>query len=492
MKNFKKIILVALIVTTSSAFSQTKVKFGVDCAITDPTFQEILNDSTKDYRLFFNEFAIEKLRFPGGSPVRYFFWDNSKLSSEARKLLETYYNFRSLPKAVKKMEREIHIPKDIYRKYLQFCCRNNVTPIVQLNTIFYNDSSLLFPIEPFKKYGTQQKLTINRWEKIESNLVAQLDYTHNIIDTVFWEIGNEDYFIYEPEVYGKIVTKYIEIIKNEYPEDQIIVEMANSYWGRSNKDNWNKTLIKYLQANNILSKIDFFAPHFYNNPEEILITSKEIEIKIRETDAQKYESKMKKYFPKTYSPKFFYTEFQVFRKPNKNQHFNTQLHAMEMFYFMMRFAGSKNLYGVIHHCFTSNACGLFFDKKYLDRYPYMKDANKKSTYFAYISPQAKAIKLFYETCGDSILDFHANENYLTLLSKDSNGKYLQILNFSSNEIRIEPLHILPLGIESVIKSKYLFSELNSHQWNINTTIMEEDGLQNSFRLEAYSLLTIQF
>ena len=156
-----------------------------------------------------------------------------------------------------------------------------------------------------KNFPHNEKLLKERYKIILNNISRQLKKGHELCDRIIWEIGNEDHFVYEPETYAIIVEKYVNLIKKLYPNDEIIVEMANSYFGSKTKYNYNKKLISILSQKKLLDKIKYFAPHFYPERTNIIDSQSKLKNKIINSDPLKFENDMVNFFQQTIIPHFF-------------------------------------------------------------------------------------------------------------------------------------------------------------------------------------------
>ena len=88
------LILVNVLSLTDLTKGQQKLFFGLNADIDDPIYQRIIVQSNSEFKELFAEYGIKFIRFPGGIPTRYFFWDNQELSSEALDLLSSYLKKR--------------------------------------------------------------------------------------------------------------------------------------------------------------------------------------------------------------------------------------------------------------------------------------------------------------------------------------------------------------------------------------------------------------
>lgn len=489
------LILVNVLSLTDLTKGQQKLFFGLNADIDDPIYQRIIVQSNSEFKELFAEYGIKFIRFPGGIPTRYFFWDNQELSSEALDLLSSYLKKRGNRRGdiYEKKAGRYKLPKDIYKSFLSFCKKTDIIPVIQLNTSYYISDNKVYPFENFIKNYPNGIIKDDRWDKIEKYIEAQLKFTHTYFDTVYWEFGNEDGSLYEAEIYGKIVTKLTSIVRKLYPSDIIIVQLAPIERRNGEEIDWNDPLIEYLNKNNVLSQIDYFAPHLYDEANKTLDTQKEITDKITSKNVINFEKTRQSSFPKNYVPKFFVTEFAPFLKSYNNADFNTQLHALMMLNYLMKFSGAVNITGVALHGFTGRSNAIFFDTSLTNIYSkYYKSSAGGNKLFYYISPQAKAIKLFFSTTGNFIKQYTETDHLLILVSKNDDEEFIQILNFS-DKIQKSDLskYISGIGKNEITAKTYVFNDLNEHSWELLPENILIESNSNA-PLPAHSFTIIRF
>lgn len=487
-----------LILINTQYLSQSIKKFGVDSYFLDHNFIQIIKEKN-DYKNFFQEYSIKFLRFPGGSSSRYFIWNNTELTRAAYKHYIQYKNRRkNINSNIGDIQTSLNMKNydsyELYSDFLKFCSSNSITPIIQLNTVFYTDNNKLYQIDKFKEFQTDFSIEANRWEVITGKIVEQINFTHKYVDEVIWEFGNEDYYMYNPEEYARIVDHYLEIIDEEYSDDEVIVELANSYYGGRNKKKWNKEFIRILENKLLCDKIDYFAPHFYFDREEVLKGNSDIDKKIIEIDPLAFERELIDYFDNYSNPKFFYTEFGIFKKAYNHPNYNTRLNALLMLYNIMKFQVSKNLYGVIHHGFTQDASGLFFQNSFLKKVDYSVEEfeSEGPSLFKYIPPQAEAIKIFYSTIGDNIVEHIERENCLILVSTRGNNTIIHALNYGNTGMPLGDINFKQqFHDQQVLRRRYYFNELYKRSFNIENNSVHDKSVINRFMaFPPYSLTVI--
>lgn len=429
-------ILIIILIYTCVSYSQEAFYFGVNADVANKDFQKILVDSITNYGTLCKNFNLNVFRFPGGNEARSYIWNNISLTKEAA---GKYYQYLREVNPDKYNEAQRYINKfDInstyYRSFLEFCNRNNVIPLIQLNTDFFGQGDRLFQIKPFTKLQVTD-IQENSWPTILDSLKNQIKFSHKIVNKIIWEIGNEDYFMYKPLVYADIVIKFAKTIKRLYPGDKVCVSMAHSFWGKNNMKNWNIKLVGYLASQDFLKNIDYFSPHFYYHPDQPINNYEQAIDRIKATDFSGFVNDKLSYFPPNYNPKLFITEFSPLLKSYTNPAYNTQLHALMMFYYLFNFVGLNNVDGVINHAFEEHPAGIFF----LNGFVLKKDTliSDSSEVFKYISPEAKAISLLFKYTNGQKLDLKAFSNYLALQSTNPDHKKILILNFSKTDVRID-------------------------------------------------------
>lgn len=489
------LVLLSFILITNQVTAQQKLFFGLNADIDDPIYQRILVKSDPAFKELFAEYGIKFIRFPGGIPTRYFFWDRPDLSPKALDLLSLYLKKRGNRRGdqYEKKSDRYDLPKDIYSSFLNFCKKADIIPVIQLNTSYYVSDNEVFPFENFINNYPNGTIKKDRWNKIENYIEAQLKYTHTFYDTVYWEFGNEDGSLYEAETYGKIVKNLTSLVKKLYPQDIIIVQLAPIERRNGAEINWNDPLIDYLNKNEVLNNIDYFAPHFYDEANKTLDNQKEISDKINSNNVLDFEKSRSSSFPENYSPKFFITEFAPFLKSYNNKDFNTQLHALMMLNYLMKFSGAPKVTGLALHGFTGRSNGVFFDTSLTNVYgKYYQSTVWGHKLFYYIPPQAKAIKLFFNSTGQTIKKYIESDQLLFLYSLNHNENILQILNFSDKEQKINLSDYFPLiDKKEILGNVYIFDDLNSHSWELSPQNLSIDDSSLRTTLPSHSFAVIR-
>lgn len=446
---------------------QKKFLFGLNAPFTDPVLQNIISKPELSSKELFESYHINYLRYPGGIPTRYYFWDHADLTGEAMKLYADYLKGREDKRKdyYSNYSENVKTSKNNYEEFLVYCKKNGVTPIIEFNTTFYISNNKIYQVEKFQKQRSDLLLQSDRWKAIEDYLVAQMKFTHKIVDEVIWEFGNEDYFMYDAEVYANLAINFLNIVKKEYPNDKIIVEMSNSWSKGEKKKEWNKLLINYFDSKGVLGKIDYFAPHFYDNGGEQFENNTEMMSKITRDNVSKFVEVTVANFPNGYKPKLFFTEFAAVMTALDNKNYNTQMHALLYFNYYMRFFASPYIAGIVQHTFTTLKAGFFYSPIVTDKLDYVKESNSTTEIIKYIPPQSEAIKIFFDTVGENLFSFYPTDSYLLLITTSKNNVHVQILNFDD-----KPHEVKFHNIEDLIGNKYgsvktySFNNLNDHYW----------------------------
>ena len=238
---------------------------------------------------------------------------------------------------------------------------------------------------------------------------------------------------------------YIDVIKSLYPQDEIIASFVNTYGeskqtggSKNNKDKYAGEFINRLNQMKLLPQIDYFAPHFYVAAHEQIKTEQDIQKRFQDLDFASFEKNELSYFPNGYKPHFFITEFAVFLGlPQQNLNYNSNLHALMLFDFLMNFYGSSSIDGVIYHSFLGKAPFIFLQQ---DAAAFNNNiANKNSGYnnIGVVPLQAEAVKIFYKNVGDKFVKL-VHDGNLTILVTQSSDRYIYfIINTSQNDVTID-------------------------------------------------------
>jgi hypothetical protein len=499
--------------------SRPKLKFGVNMPFETPSFLKMVSDTT-NYAKFFKDYDIQYLRFPGGSMTRFFIYNSKDLTQQAKEKVFDYYKFREKAKMAKKPDdfvpKAFDFPTDYYEKVLRFCENSNLTPIITLNTCFYASNNKVYQVAPFRKQNESGDVGENKLNKESKNknsetvvnkdlnlgddlkkfLTDQINFTHKHLRKVTWEIGNEEYYMYDAEVEAQIVKFYIGIIQNLYPQDEVIVSFANAQGGeKKNKAGWNGQFVNSLNKLNLLQKINYFAPHFYVNVDVQLANEADIQQRIKELDFAGFEKYTLDYFPAGYTPHFFYTEFAVFLgSPQQNPNYNSYLHGLMMFYFLMNFYSSNVVDGVVYHSFLGRSPLIFLDQ---DAKAFNNNiVNKNSSYkgIGVIPIQAQAVKIFYDNVGDKFVKF-LNEGGLYVLVTQTGSNYVYfIANLSTNDAALDKKKVMSVVPENTELS---FTTYNFQDWNSKSNIADVQVKKqkykdfNSIDLKKYSVVIVK-
>lgn len=493
VSKFVVLVLSILLLFTSQVLPQKKLMFGLNTVFTDKVLHEIMSMPQPTILELLKEYHIQYLRYPGGIPTRYYFWDRPDLIDEALKYHSSYLEQRGDKRSeyYSNYSENISVPETIYSDFLAFCINNKVIPIIEFNTTLYIENNKLYQFEKFQKQTTNMSLQEDRWEKIAEYIKSQMKFTHSIVDEVVWEFGNEDYFMFDAEEYGNIVINLIDIIQKNYPNDKIIVEMSNSWSKGARKKLWNKTFISFLDKKGMLDNIDYFAPHFYDSGGEEYDNSSQMAAKILKNNVSNFENAIMSNFPAGFKPKLFYTEYACTLTSLDNKNYSTQLHALLTFNYFMRFYASPNIVGIIQHAFTTVKNAFFYAPSLTSRFDYMTEKNSNSEIFSYIPPQSEAVKLFYNTCGDDVVSFYSTDSYLVLCTVTNNKYYLQILNFDENSTEVD-LNSLSTNIGSKKGSVEIFSfnDLNSHYWYTSNSLKKSELTSMKISVPKHSFTSI--
>lgn len=451
-----------------SSTSSSSFVFGLNSVFNfDPVIKNILAKPNEYflYKSLFAKYHINHLRYPGGIPTRYYFWDNITLIKDATDAISRYYYAQGTKggdENGKKYARfNFTVDPNNYTQFLNFVKTAGIKPIIQMNTLFYIDKDKIYQTESFQKNFDAFPLKNDRWTKIANYLNAQMDYTHSIFpEPLIWELGNEDNAIFDATEYGIIVKNYTDIIKARYPNDKVIAAMSAGEIKTARKAQWNKDFIAYLDQNNSLTKVDYFAPHYYIDAPFSSQSQIDINSRIKSTDFKKYFDDMKSNFPVGYSPKFSITEFSELLHSDDNVNYNTQLDAMLMWDELLKFHSDPAIVSVTKLGFTADKNALFFDKTISNNFSYVDQSRQDSDTFAYIPPQAEAVKIFYDTTGDNVIEYIVNDNYELLLTQTDQSKYLQILNFNDTSQTID---VLSYGLSTY--TIYTLPDLKAYYWD---------------------------
>lgn len=502
-------MLVRLFSNVSGATTSFKIGFN-DSFDSDEIEKMIATPSRYGiYTPIFAQYNLKYMRWPGGGATRYYFADDDGTTNDQGENLSTIAIHKlgeyQIKKGGKKQDvyptRVIHYPGN-YEKFLQFVVATGVKPIISINSMLYHIGTAVYPTELF--LGTTKGIDIglqpDRWTAIEREIQNQVNVTHSIISgPVDFEIGNEDYSVqfaagyYDvktmhdgtivythtttptamPAGYCDVVTHYVNVIKGAYPTDTVTVALSRGNFQNSRTtdpnpttgtgDEWNQDLINCLSANGVLAKIDFFAPHYYYGSEFDTQTQAELDQRILTNQITNgLFADLKSYFPGGYTPKFFVTEFSP-SLTTDNKNFNTQMNAMLMFDYLMKFHAEPSVAGVIKHTGFHSKNGSFFSGAavLVPPFPTYVIAGKGDTsVFAYTPPQTDAVRLFEATTGDTVRDFILTNSYELLATAIGSKQYIQILNYETSDQTID---LSKYGSGSY--TTYVLPDFTDHYWD---------------------------
>jgi len=496
-KNIFKFRLTLLLLTaflfSQSIYAQKNFLFGLNAPFTDPVLQNIIAKQDLSMKDLLDNYHINYLRYPGGIPTRYYFWDRADLTGEAMKLYSEYLKGRGDKRQdyYSNYSENVKASENNYKEFLSYCKKNNVIPIIELNTSFYLNNNKIYQVEKFQKQKSKVLLQQNRWNNIKEYIIAQMEFTHNIVDEVIWEFGNEDYFMYDAEEYANLSINFMNIVKKRFPNDKIIVEMSNSWSKGARKKEWNKLFINYLNNKGVLEKIDYFAPHFYDNGGEQFDNTKEMMTKITNDNISKFVEVTLANFPAGFKPKFFFTEFAAVMTALDNKNYNTQMHALLYFNYYMRFFASPYIVGIVQHTFTTLKAGFFYSPTAKEKLDYIKEHNSPLDIIEYIPPQSEAIKIFFDSVGDKLFSFYPTDSFLLLITESKGKVIVQILNFDDkpHEVKFNNIQDL-IGKKTGKVKTYTFDDLNAHYWYPEKTSISSDLNSTEISVPKHSFTTI--
>jgi hypothetical protein len=396
-----------------------------------------------------------------------------------------------------------NFPDNYYELFLKFCINNKVQPIIQLNTCFYAYDNTIYQIGTFLQSASVKKNMQIKEEspgglndKLKKTLTDQINFTHKYFQKVIWEIGNEENYVYSSETEAAIVDFYINLIKSLNPQDEVIVSFPNTFGGeKKNKEKWAQSYADKLNSLNLLPKINYFAPHFYIDVNDPVNTPQDIQKRFQDLDFAAFEKTELSYFPQNYKPHFFLTEFSIFLgDPTQLLNYNSNLHALLFFYFLMNFYGTPSVDGVIYHTFLGKSPFIFLeaDAKAFNNNIVQKSSGYKN--IGVIPIQAQAEKFFYQNVGEKLVKFF-HEGDISVLVTQTGEKYIYFLiNTSANDATIDKKKVLSTlkGNEEFTLTNYNFQDLNSKSNKpvFDITKMKNNDL-NSIDVKKYSVVIIK-
>ncbi len=500
----KKVLLILLLNSILGlSRAQDAIKFGLNAVYFDSTLNKLLSSKNEKIVDFPGNYHVQYLRFPGGLLARNYFWDRQDLIPQSFQLYSDFLSKNikentDLKKNNAKVDYysnradEAGMPllgNDLYASFLKFCKKESIMPIIQLNCWYYHDGDKVYKI-PNADFTNVEK---DKWPAILDNIKKQVEFTHKYLSQVYWEIGNEDQHVFSPNLYASIAAKYAAIIKSIYPNDKVIVTYSNVESKKVDED-WNVDMISCLAKANSINFIDFVAPHFYRVFEEEVHSQLDLQKRIQKVDVYAKWRDMQKAIENYPNIKVFYTEFGIFKKVG-HPNYNTQMQGLLMFYYLMNFNATPNLYGVILHSFTSRNTATFYDENSFNslKYGFNPSDEQPNNFFKYIPPQAKAIKLFYTYNTSKAQSLVLNSEYAYTVTSGNGKIVINILNYSDHAVNIK-LNEIVGGSTSVSGNliKYQFDDLDSHQWNYNTNTSQSVVNSKPVELQkrSYNVITL--
>ena len=371
---------------------------------------------------------------------------------------------------------------------------HSVIPIIQINSTFTHDNSgNVLQAEKFK--GGIQVASID-FNQFVSNSLMQVRYTHKYVKKILWEIGNEDYYMYDPKQYINILNGICENILSEFPDDKIIVNIPNIYFGDRNKRRWFDNFIRILQNQNAFVDFNYLDPHFYDKPYDDN-SLEEIMDKIRSPRVMEFLETMKN-VTNNKQFKYFITEFSLFLN-SYNKYYNTQIHALGMLSYLIQFNSSASIIGIIHHGFTQKGSALFFDKSIVNDFKYLDTLKNNQELFSYYPPQATALKLFFDYIHNKFVDYlNIDGIHIGVIENNKNKLSLCVLNTNSVDYS-NLISDLNSNLSQKINSyktvnitSFLFNDLNSHFWSPYENKITKSFLPNeNLKIYKYSFNIIE-
>lgn len=496
IKKLKYVSLLLIIVfETNISHCQNKLLFGLNPRYDDSSLIQIVY-SPIPIGQFLKNYDITYLRFPGGLYARTFFWDKTELISKSLNLYSSLLAGKGEEKAQRKskynknLAEKSNVKADYYVKYLEFCKKNEITPIIQLNTFYYHDDQgNVFPI--WNKAANT--IESQKWDAVLTNIKQQVTLTHKYFSNVIWEIGNEDHHIYPSQIYAQITGQFSAAIKGLFKNDKVIMQFANAKT-EINED-WNGNLISYLEKNGYIQNIDYVAPHYYHNYDKVTNNQAVIDDMVGKLDIYTRSKAFLTTLQNHPNIKVFYTEFGIFRKA-EHPNFNSQIHALILLSYLMQFNASPKVDDIIMHGFTQPGTSTFYTDLSLKRLKYSVTNTSEPTYtgIKYIPPQAKAIKVFFDnnTLKASEIGVKKNIRLIYTYSQTQNGVIINLLNYSSQDIQVNLNDLFnKFGGNSNFKvTTYKFSDINNKQWNADDNTIVTTQKSNSIKISGYSFAVL--
>ena len=246
---------------------------------------------------------------------------------------------------------------------------------------------------------------------------------------------------------------------------------------------------------NLLPQINYFAPHFYVQADEHINTAEDLQNRMRQLDFAGFEKNEIAYFPQNYKPHFFITEFAIFLgEPRKNPNYNSNLHALMFFYFLMNFYGSASIDGIIYHSFLGKAPFVFLEA---DAQAFNNNiANKKSGYknIGVIPLQVQAEQAFFKNVGQKYVRLVKQGDIQVLVTQTGNQYIYFIINPTASDVSLDKKKIMDaLKDETDLSFTYYdFHDLNSKSnIPVSQVTMKKFRDVNSIDVKKYSVIIVK-
>ncbi len=167
--------------------------------------------------------GLRSLRFPGGNCSYWYLYDSEEAT---RKLTAALKLGTYAPKA---FQNRFFTRLD---HFLEFCRENNVEPIVQLPTLFFNDGGQPRAVLPSTYSERAPKLyDHDRIEEATAYIQRMVAWTKERgFEVKHWEIGNEEFAHCEVEPFARLTVAYAKAIRDVYPDADLYVTMM--HWGK--------------------------------------------------------------------------------------------------------------------------------------------------------------------------------------------------------------------------------------------------------------------
>lgn len=455
-------------------------------------------DDFSNLSSFFINYHLDHIRFPG-LQSRFFFYDDRIingvwLSDDANTILNAVYPNRDFAPIT---DRKSTMPL-----FLKLCSTCNITPIVVLNTLFYVYNDTLYPIEevnagPYADFGIDgMALDDTRWtnpQKIKAYIQNQVRQAHATYSgTILWEIGNENKSVLTAAAYAFIVENFTGWIKQLYPNDKILVSLSKGFIVDEASDQWNVDLIAAINTAGLLSSINYWVVHYYPSKLYTALsyaTQGDIDTRVEDTYFNSdLMALMPSYFDdySPYSPKFSFTEFNIFDDPLTLQY--TQLHAIFMLDGMMKFKKESSVKSVTKHTGPLIKNGTFFQLATARLFPFFNPNIQDSVSFPYVTPQGKAMAIFLDNLCDTVDSYSLNneDNGLEILitKTGSTTTLVQILNYKDAATSYD----LSAYNGSAL-STWVFNSLSNNYWDEEASKITAI-VNGTHSLPAHSFTTI--